>query len=79
MKIVLHKEIFNDAYLPDIYDYSRRIQVFYGGAGSGKSHYIAQKLILKAMRDVRKVLVLRKLGRTVKNSVFQLLLDTLVD
>lgn len=31
MKIVLHKNIFNDAYIGDIYDYSRRIQVFYGG------------------------------------------------
>ena len=31
------------------------------------------------MRDKRKILVLRKIGRTVKNSVFQLLLDTLID
>lgn len=79
MKIILNRSIFNPAYLPDIYDYSKRIQVFYGGAGSGKSHYVAQKLILKAMRDKRKILVLRKIGRTVKNSVFQLLLDTLID
>lgn len=31
------------------------------------------------MRDKRKILVLRKIGRTIKNSVFQLLLDTLID
>ena len=79
MKIVLGKKLFNAAYLPDIYDYSKRIQVFYGGAGSGKSVFVAQKLLLKALKDKRKVLVLRKIGRTVKNSVFQLLLDTLID
>ena len=79
MKIVLGKKLFNAAYLPDIYDYSKRIQVFYGGAGSGKSVFVAQKLLLKALKDKRKVLVLRKIGRTVKNSVFQLLLDNLID
>ena len=79
MKIVLNKKIFNEAYLPDVYDYSKRIQLFYGAAGSGKSHYIAQKLVLKALKDQRRILVLRKTGRTVKNSVFQLLLDTLTD
>lgn len=79
MKIVLKKNLFNTVYFNDVYDYSKRIQVMYGGAGSGKSHYIAQKLLLKAMRDKRKILVLRKIGRTVKNSVFQLLLDTLID
>ena len=79
MKIVLGKKLFNTAYLSDIYDYSNRIQVFYGGSGSGKSVYVAQKLVLKALRDKRKILVLRKVGRTVKNSVFRLLLDTLID
>jgi phage terminase large subunit len=79
MKIKLGKSLFNPVYLDDIYDYSKRVQVFYGGAGSGKSHYVAQKLVLKALKDKRKILVLRKIGRTVKNSVFQLLLDTLID
>lgn len=79
MKIKLGKQLFNTVYLDDVYDYSKRYQVFYGGAGSGKSVYVAQKLVLKAMRDKRKILVLRKIGRTVKNSVFQLLLDTLID
>lgn len=41
--------------------------------------FVAQKLLLKALKDKRKVLVLRKIGRTVKNSVFQLLLDNLID
>lgn len=79
MKLILHKEIFNDAYFPFVTDYSKRYEVYYGGAGSGKSVFVAQKLLYKALRDKRKILVLRKVGRTVKNSVFQLLIDTLID
>lgn len=79
MKLILHKELFNDFYLPFVYDYDKRYEVFYGGAGSGKSHFLAQKLIIKALKDTRKILVARKVGKTVKNSVFQLLLDTLID
>lgn len=77
MKLIIHKNIFNDIYLPHLTDFSKRYEVYYGGAGSGKSYFVAQKLVVKALRDRRKVLVLRKVGRTVKNSVFQLILDTL--
>lgn len=77
MKLIIHKNIFNDIYLPHLTDFNKRYEVYYGGAGSGKSYFVAQKLVVKALRDRRKVLVLRKVGRTVKNSVFQLILDTL--
>lgn len=77
MKLIIHKNIFNDIYLPHLTDFTKRYEVYYGGAGSGKSYFVAQKLVVKALRDRRKVLVLRKVGRTVKNSVFQLILDTL--
>jgi len=78
MKIIVHKEIFNEVYQPHITDYSKRYEIYYGGAGSGKSYFVAQKLVYKALTDCRKILVLRKVGRTVKNSVFQLIIDTLV-
>ena len=77
MKLIIHKNIFNDIYLPHLKDFNKRYEVYYGGAGSGKSFFVAQKLVIKALTDRRKVLVLRKVGRTVKNSVFQLILDTL--
>lgn len=77
MKLIIHKNIFNDIYLPHLKDFNKRYEVYYGGAGSGKSYFVAQKLVIKALIDRRKVLVLRKVGRTVKNSVFQLILDTL--
>lgn len=77
MKLNIHKNIFLPAYWSDLRDYGKRFLVLYGGAGSGKSHYVAQKLVFKALMDKRKVLVLRKINRTTKNSTFQLLLDTL--
>ena len=77
--VELSKALFNPSYYPYLLDYSKRYEVYYGGAGSGKSFFIAQKLVIKALTDKRKILVLRKVGRTVKQSVFQLLLDTLID
>ena len=77
MRIQVHKNIFNTVYLPYLEDFSTRFIVFYGGAGSGKSHFIAQRLVYKGLKSVRKVLVLRKVNRTTKASTFQLLLDTI--
>lgn len=71
------KNLFNDIYLPYLLDYSHRYEVYYGGAGSGKSVFIAQKLLVKAIHNKRKVLVIRKFGTTLKDSVFQLIIDTL--
>lgn len=32
--IKISKKIFNEAYLPYLEDYSKRFEVYYGGAGS---------------------------------------------
>lgn len=68
---------FNDVYYPWLENYKRRYEVYYGGAGSGKSVFIAQKLLVKAIYRKRKVLVIRKYGTTIRDSVFQLVIDTL--
>ena len=49
VNLTLKKSIFNDVYYPLLLDYSKRYEVYYGGAGSGKSVFIAQKMIVKAM------------------------------
>ena len=77
MKIKIHTNIFCPVYLPHLKPSGHRILVFYGGAGSGKSFFVAQRLVYKALRSRRKILVLRKVNRTTKASTFQLLLDTL--
>ena len=77
INLQLSKKLFNAAYFPSLLDYSNRYEVYYGGAGSGKSHFVFQKIVVKALNDKRKVLVIRKVARTLKDSVFQLTLDTL--
>jgi hypothetical protein len=73
MKLLLKKEHFNDAYLPAMDD-ENRVKVIYGGSGSGKSHFIAMMLILKIIKNKGvNVLITRKVGNTLRHSVFSLL------
>lgn len=60
-------------------DYDTRVTVLYGGAGSGKSYFGVQKTVLKALRYKRKVLVVRKVGATIRTSIWDLFLEILVN
>ena len=75
MKITINKKGILPCYLPYIREYKTRVNVFYGGAGSGKSYFVMQKIILKALDSQRKVLIVRKVGATLKESVWSLTLE----
>lgn len=75
--INLKKEIFNSVYYPYLWDYTHRYEIYYGGGGSGKSHFIAQKLVCKALKYKRKILVIRKVMATQKDSCYRLFSDIL--
>lgn len=69
----ISKKCFNEVYLKELQNYNKRYNVFYGGAGSGKSHFVVQKLILKYLKySNRKCLVTRKVGNTLKDSIYAL-------
>lgn len=79
--IKIKKRYFNDIYLnyplPDgthvnlLNEYKKRVLVFYGGAGSGKSKFAIQRSVLKAIRyPNRRFLVIRKVTATIRVSVF---------
>jgi len=78
-ELEIDDDIFNRSFVKYLEDYSHRFEVYYGGAGSGKSFFIAQKLLLKALKEKRKILVMRKVGATLKDSVWQLIIDTLIE
>lgn len=66
-------KVFNQQIYDNLFDYSKFTEVWYGGASSGKSHGVVQKVVLKSLQHwnvPRKVLWLRKVDRTVKNSIF---------
>ena len=73
----LNKAYFNDWIWKDLANYSNRIEVYYGGAGSGKSFGACQKVLLKAMNNRRKVLVIRKIQRTIRDSIWELFMKLL--
>ena len=65
--------MFNDRYYPMLKSYDKRFEVYYGGAGSGKSVFVTQKLLYKYLTQPnRKCLVVRKVNATLKDSVFSL-------
>lgn len=70
---------FNSIYTKDnnLFDYDSRFEVYFGSAGSGKSYFIACKLLIKALTYKSRTLVCRKYGSTLKNSVMQLFKDVL--
>ena len=78
-KLNITAKKFSPKFLPYINDYSKRFNIYKGSAGSGKSFFIAQKLVLKALKEQRKVLVCRRYGSTIRNSVFALFKDVLKD
>ena len=73
----ISKKIFNDTYYPYLMQYDEPLEIYYGGAGSGKSVFICQKLIIKALNDKRKVLAIRKIQASQKESCWRLFLETL--
>ena len=48
-----------------------------GSAGSAKSYFITQKLIIRACREKIKILVCRRYGSTIRNTCFSLFKDIL--
>ena len=73
----LHKSLFAEKFYPYLFDYTTRWEVFYGGAGSGKSYFITQKIIIRCCREPIKVLVCRRYGSTLRNSCFSLFKEIL--
>ncbi|KRN29224.1 phage terminase, large subunit, PBSX family [Lactobacillus selangorensis] len=76
------KQVFNDDFYSRLFDYDNFTEVYYGGASSGKSHGVIQKVIIKCCQSweiPRKVLWLRKVGAAVKLSIFQDVKDGLAD
>ncbi|MBY0757441.1 PBSX family phage terminase large subunit [Clostridium sardiniense] len=72
-KAIVIKDYINmilPAYRPYLKDYKTRVNIFYGGAGSGKSKFIVQKMLYKLINDKRKCLVVRKVGATIRESIF---------
>lgn len=66
--------VFNKHIYDKLKDYSTFTEIHYGGASSGKSHGVIQKVVFKSLQAwkyPRKVLFLRKVGSSVYDSIFE--------
>lgn len=78
MNLALFRKHVKDnspAFVPAFVDQSR-YQVLWGGAGSGKSHIVARKILYRLLKEStvkHNFLIIRKVDRTIKRSVFTLM------
>lgn len=73
----LKKGLFVPKFYPLLLDYSNRWEVYRGSAGSSKSYFITQKLIIRACREPIRILVCRRTGTTIRNTCFSLFKEIL--
>lgn len=77
IKLNLKKSLFVPKFFPLLFDYSHRWECYMGSAGSAKSYFITQKLIVRACREKIKILVCRRTATTLRNTCFSLFKDIL--
>lgn len=73
----IDKQLFNSIYLPHLFDYSHRYNLYYGGRSSGKSYFIVDKLILLGISEKRRMLFLIKQTNRVNETIWRMTLDAL--
>lgn len=66
----------NDSYIPFL-DAPQRTQIFYGGSSSGKSFFIAQRVVMDVIKG-RNYLIVRNVGATIRHSVFNQIKKTIL-
>lgn len=69
--------IVNKAYLPYL-KAQQKTQIFYGGSSSGKSFFLAQRVIIDVLQG-RNYLIVRNVGSTIRYSVYNQLCKTIND
>lgn len=60
-----------------LFDWDYKTYFLFGGYGSSKSYHIALKIILKCLEEKRKVLVVREVYETIRESCFDLFVEIL--
>jgi len=72
------KQLSNPKYYP-LFNNRDRYLVLYGGAGGGKSWFVCEKIIIRTLKEKgNRFLVIRKVARTLRRSVFQLFRDYII-
>lgn len=70
IQLNIDKSVFLPVYRPYIFDHSCRYSIYYGGRGSGKTRFCITKLLIKGLQEQRTILLMRKVYRKCKDSVW---------
>lgn len=72
IQLNLKKSMFLPKFYPLLLDYSHRWEFYMGSAGSGKSRFIHQKLLIRACReDGIRILICRKTAESSRETTFE--------
>lgn len=72
---MLVEKSVNERFEDFVFDWDYETYLLVGGYGSSKSYHIALKLVLKCLEEKRKVLVVRNVFDTIKESCYDLLCE----
>lgn len=79
-QIKLNKDIFIPLYYPYLNKFDKSVEIYFGSRNSGKSYFIAQKLLKIAMSEPYSVtLCVRELRNSLKGTVFKSFTNILRD
>lgn len=74
--MTIDKEV-NPRFEDFLWDWDYQTYLLVGGYGSSKSYHIALKIIIKCLQEKRKVLVVREVFDTIRDSCYDLLVEIL--
>ena len=74
--MTVDKEV-NPRFESFLFDWDYQTYLLVGGYGSSKSYHVALKIILKCLQERRKVLVVREVFDTIRDSCYDLLVEIL--
>lgn len=77
INLKLSPNIFVPKFYPYLLDYSTRWEFWCGSAGSGKSYFLTQRIIIRCCNEPIRFVVCRRYGTTLRNSVFALFKEVL--
>ena len=72
------ERVFNDVYFPYL-SHDTPLQIYYGGASSGKSRFVAQKEVYTCLAEKRNWLILRQFANDLRGSIYNEVCEVIRD
>lgn len=77
VNLTISRNQFVPKLFPLLEDYTHRFEGYKGSAGSGKSYFITQKIVVRCCKEKIRVLVCRRYASTIRNTCFALFKEVL--